>query len=706
LKIDGLTQNRILVCDLKLPMNKLVILFSLLSIAALSQPRVIVHETFDNNNYGWYESKKKDPIIAVKDGKYYLEIPEKGWETFLHPYLDNTKDFSLEATFTQLDGLDNNGIGFIWGFEGDNINSFTFTTNRNYRIYCSDKSMHISDEWHPIYIVNPMGKENKLKVEQRKDSTHFYLNGTKLTSTRKLPWHGKSLGFVGYTKMRFTVDDFILANDIVINLPKTVDTNIVKENLGPNINTEYDELSPKITADGKMLYFGREKSPDNLGGVNDVEDMWISTSSDGINWGKSFNPGKPINSTTVDNIISVSVDNNTLLFHTPESFSFRQRTENGWSDFQDLGIRFKNEGNYLEGCLSPDGKAILFTAKLKENIAYSTLTKERDIYVCVKRKNGWSSPINAGRVLNSAGDEFSPFLSSDGRTLYFATNGRPGYGDVDIFMSKRIGDDWTQWTEPVNLGPGINTVGFDAYYTLAASGEYGYAVTNVNSYGLSDLIRFKLPKAIKPDPVTLILGKTLNAKTKLPVAAKIVFDDLGSGKEIGEAVSDPKSGDYKIALPGGKNYGYHASAEGYLSVNENLELVNLTSYGELKKDLFLVPIEIGESIQLQNVFFVQSKAQLKPESFLELDRLAQILTDNPAIEIELGGHTDNNGDPSANLKLSDMRVNAVKDYLAGKGINKKRITGKGYGGTKPLVPNDSDSHRQMNRRVEFKIIKK
>jgi outer membrane protein OmpA-like peptidoglycan-associated protein len=383
------------------------------------------------------------------------------------------------------------------------------------------------------------------------------------------------------------------------------------------------------------------------------------------------------------------------------------RTAKGWSGLEDLGIRFDNESDYLEGCLSSDGKAIVFVAKLKANAYYRPGEQERDIYVCVKQANGvWSPPIHTGKVLNSAGDEYSPFLSADGRTLYFATNGRPGYGDVDIFMSKRLSDDWKQWSEPVNLGLGINTVGFDAYYTLPASGEHGYMVSNINTIGLADIIRFRLPPAVKPDPVVLISGRVLNAKTQQPLMAMIRFDDLGTGKEVGEARVNPATGDYKIALPAGKNYGFHAATPGYLSVNENMELMSLTEYTELHKDLLLVPIEIGESIQLKNVFFVQSKAELKPESFPELDRLVKIMEDNPTIEIELSGHTDSQGVPSANQELSEKRVEAVRQYLIAKGVSQKRMTGRGYGGSRPIAPSTSEENRQLNRRVEFKIVKK
>lgn len=529
----------------------------------------------------------------------------------------------------------------------------------------------------------------------------------RLTTTRAFPWHGKYVGFVTYTQMKLLIDDYVFSHDIRINLPREATTSGVRENLGPQINSRYDEVSPKISSDGKTLYFGRKHSPENVGGIKDREDIWEAHTADGISWSKSQNIGEPINTPVTNNLVSVSTDNNSFLFHINDGFAFRHRTATGWSALQDLGIRFRNESDFLEGSLSPDGKAIVFVAKLKANAYYRVDDKERDIYVCEKRQDGsWSPPIHTGRILNSAGDEYSPFLSADNKTLYFASNGRPGYGDVDIFMSRRLSEGWTRWSEPVNLGLGVNTVGFDAYYTIPASGEYGYMVSNIKSQGLTDIIRFKLPETVKPDPVVLVEGRVLNAKTQKPLEAVIRFDDLNSGREVGEARSDPRSGDYRIVLTSGKNYGYHAAAPGYLSVSENLELRDLTEYDELRKDLLLVPIEIGESIQLRNVFFVQSKAVLLPESYPELDRLVRIMKDNKTLEIQLEGHTDGRGDPKANLELSEERVEAVRQYLISKGISEKRIVGKGFGGARPMVANDTEENRQLNRRVEFKITKK
>ncbi|MGC1241411.1 MAG: OmpA family protein [Chryseosolibacter sp.] len=686
----------------------ILLLLLLLTNSAEGQPPVILHETFDDNKYGWFEGRTEDYRVLLQDGKYLIDAPEGGWMSYLAPYADPKKDFSLEASFIQLDGKDNNGIGFIWGFDGqDGMNNFTFTTTGFFRIYCSDRSLNVSDEWRETTLVKPMGQENRLKVEQTKNVLSFWLNGKKVATTRAFPWHGKYVGFVTYTKMKLLVDDYIFRHNIRINLPRAMSNSGVRQNLGRNVNSRFDEVSPKISSDGKTLYFGRKHSPENVGGVKDKEDIWMSRTADGVSWSTSANLGEPVNTPTTNNLVSASTDNNTFLFHINDGFAFRHRTANGWSSLEDLGIRFKNESDFLEGSLSPDGKALLFVAKLKSNAFYKAWEKERDIYVCVKRSDGtWSPPIHTGKVLNSPGDEYSPFLSADNKTLYFASNGRPGYGDVDIFMSRRLSEGWTHWSEPVNLGLGINTVGFDAYYTLPASGDYGYMVSNIKSEGLTDIIRFKLPEIVKPDPVVLVQGRVLNAKTQQPLEAIIRFDDLNSGQEVGEARSDPSSGGYQIVLAAGKKYGYHAEATGYLSVNENMELVNLQEYGELTKDLLLVPIEIGESIQLKNVFFVQSKSLLMPESYPELDRLVRIMKDNKTIEIELEGHTDGRGDPKANLALSEERVEAVKQYLISKGISEKRIVGKGYGGAKPMVANDTEDNRQLNRRVEFKITKK
>ncbi|MGC4022677.1 MAG: OmpA family protein [Cyclobacteriaceae bacterium] len=212
-------------------------------------------------------------------------------------------------------------------------------------------------------------------------------------------------------------------------------------------------------------------------------------------------------------------------------------------------------------------------------------------------------------------------------------------------------------------------------------------------------------KAVKPDPVILLSGRALNSKTNKPVSADIILDNLETANEVAEAISDPSTGAYKIVLQPGANYGIHAAAKGYISVNENMELAAIHEYAEMQKDLLLAPIEVGLTLALNNVFFEQGKPTLRKESYPELDRLVKIMTENPRMQIEIAGHTDNVGSPTALMKLSQDRVDAVKKYLEDHSISGHRITGKGYGATVPREKNDTEEHRKMNRRVEFKILK-
>lgn len=148
-----------------------------------------------------------------------------------------------------------------------------------------------------------------------------------------------------------------------------------------------------------------------------------------------------------------------------------------------------------------------------------------------------------------------------------------------------------------------------------------------------------------------------------------------------------------------------AYAEKYISVSDNLDLSAVAEYKEINRDLYLVPLEVGSTIRLNNIFFDFGKATLRPESYPELDRLAGLMTQNGKMIIELSGHTDNVGADDANLKLSDDRARSVTEYLVKLGIDASRIIAKGYGETKPVASNDTEEGRQQNRRVEFTILK-
>lgn len=492
-----------------------------------------------------------------------------------------------------------------------------------------------------------------------------------------------------------------------INLDKNSEYKENPMRLDDNVNSIYSELAPVISPDGKVLFFTREGDPSNSGKQND-QDIWYSIINSNGNFEKARNIGPPLNNEYNNFAISSTPDGNSLLVGNiyfpkapPKSgVSITHRQNSGWTFPEPLDIEnFYNRSKYASFSLGSDAKTLILSLDREDTYG------SHDLYVSFLKTDGsWSQPQNLGNQINTAGGEHSPFLASDLTTLYFSSDGFPGYGKNDIFLSRRLDSTWVHWSEPINLGDHINTSDWDAYFSVPASGEYAYFVSTSNPIQKEDIYRIKLPSSLKPESVVLIYGKVLNSKTSTPITAKIVYEELPEGKDVGIAISNDSTGEYKITLPGNKKYGFRANAEGYIGISENIDLTNLKEYQETKRDLFLVPIEKGEKIKINNLFFEFGKYDILPESFPELNRLAEFLQKNPNIKIQINGHTDNIGSNKDNQVLSEQRANAVKDYLAKKGVELNRIKTAGYGESKPIATNDTDEGRALNRRVEFMIL--
>jgi outer membrane protein OmpA-like peptidoglycan-associated protein len=507
---------------------------------------------------------------------------------------------------------------------------------------------------------------------------------------------------------------------------ETVQMDSTLKNLGPNINGKYVDTHPVISPDGRTMFFARQFHPGNVGGARDPQDIWFSKLVSGKNqsWGLAKNLGTPPNGPEDPNgLASVSANGQVALligvyedgFMQPKGFSTSRRSPGGWSAPQKVQIdNFINKDpEHIDGFLATSGKALLMAVERPDGQG------SQDIFVSFpkpipvgeqpdpKRATQWSKPINLGKNINTPGADFAPFLASDDKTLYFASEGHGGYGKSDIFYSKRLDSTWTHWSAPRNLGPVVNSPDFDAYYTVSAAGDNAYLVSARNGTdGSKDIFRIALAPAFKPEVVTLVQGKVLDAVTKKPIRAIIHYENLVTGEEIGVAESSPVDGSYTIVLPAGVQYGYRAEAIDYIAENASLDATAANKYTEQQQDLFMVPFKVGQKVKLNNIFFPQSKYYLQPSSFPELLRLVKILRDYPTVEILIGGHTDNQGDPALNLKLSEDRVEAVKKYLVSKGIDAKRLTTQGFGGTQPIANNEQEETRRFNRRVEFTITKK
>lgn len=482
------------------------------------------------------------------------------------------------------------------------------------------------------------------------------------------------------------------------------------ESLGAAVNSEYDEIMPVIAPDSRLLFIDRKNHKDNIGGSTN-DDIWYSTLQDNGQWAVAKHLPPPLNNDSHNYVCTVTPDGNTLLLANKYikdeksiggvSISNRINGLDEWTFPQEVKIDdYYNLNKYAEFFLANNKKSLLLAIQRKESYG------ERDLYVSfIKADSTWSAPKNLGATINTAGIELTPFLAADDKTLYFSSNGFSGYGETDIFVSRRLDDSWTLWSEPVNAGSLLNSKDWDASCTIDAKGEYVYftSYSNANK-GSADIFRAKLPQEIRPTPVVLISGKVLNSKTQQPISADIIYEVLAKGVEAGFAKANPTTGEYKIILPAKDVYGFWAKARGYFPVSQNIDLTQVNDYQELNQDLFLTPIEAGQSISLNNIFFEQGSEVLLRQSYSELERVVKILKDNPLIRIQLEGHTDIEGTSALNMKLSYTRVNFIKQFFIEKGIAAQRIEMRAFGDVAPITRQRDEESKKMNRRVELRII--
>lgn len=508
---------------------------------------------------------------------------------------------------------------------------------------------------------------------------------------------------IGISNSTVPIRNEVLIADIDI-------VNVNPERLSETVNSIYNELKPIITPDGKTLLFSRQFHPGNIGGATDPEDIWFSRwDEEKGEWREAENMGEPLNTKGPNYISSITPDGNTVIITLGNEYkrggkmkagvSVSTRTSEGWTKPVPFEIiKDVNTSDVANYYLANNREVLLMSIEGDPSFG------DRDIYVSFLQDDGrWSEPLNLGSNINTSLTEDSPFLAADDKTLYFSSNGYIGYGGMDIYISRRLDDTWTNWSEPQNLGPLINSPRRDAFFNIPPTGEYGYFSREYEKEN-SDIYRFELPKEHQPEAVVTIRGIVFNAKTKQPCEARIVYEILPAGSEIGHIESDPVTGEYQIILPAGKMYGYLAEADGFVSVNANINLEDMKEYGELRKDLYLVPIEKGAVVQLNNIFFDFDMTDLNQESHPELKRVVDMMKNNPEIRISVEGHTDNIGTVAYNKELSELRAKAVVEYLVKQGIDESRLEAVGWGKAKPLVRSSDDEERESNRRVEFKII--
>jgi outer membrane protein OmpA-like peptidoglycan-associated protein len=490
-------------------------------------------------------------------------------------------------------------------------------------------------------------------------------------------------------------------------------------NLGSGINTSSYEYFPAITADGKTFMFTRNIRESEGVNAPQNEDFFMSNKVDNV-WQKAY-PISSVNTLGNEGAPTLSVDGQFMFFascmeptgdygsqdrkgYGSCDIFYAQKVNGKWTKSVNAGPQINTRNWETQPSFSSDGKTLYF---IRGSVTREGI-KNPDIYVATVGEDGkFGEPVPLSSNINTQFKEESVFIHPDNQTIYFSSEGHPGMGGLDIFMSKKQADG--SWGKAINLGYPINTVTDENSLLVDANGKLAYfASEREGGIGGLDIYQFELPENVRPEKITYVKGLTFNAKTKAPLDASFELIDLESQQTVTKAYSN-SAGEFLVTLTSNHNYLVNVSKNGFLFYSDNFSLKDkVADYNKpYQLEIPLQPIDTGFTIELKNVFFDVNKWDLKPESKAELEKIISFLKLNSTLKIEFGGHTDNSGDKVFNKTLSANRAKAVYDYIITKGaIVATRLAFKGYGDSKPKAPNDTPENKAKNRRTELKVLSK
>jgi outer membrane protein OmpA-like peptidoglycan-associated protein/tetratricopeptide (TPR) repeat protein len=475
-------------------------------------------------------------------------------------------------------------------------------------------------------------------------------------------------------------------------------------NLGPNVNSRFDEYWPSLSADEQTLVVTRLVNVQEFGrGVQ--EDFFFSNMTQ-EGWSFMKNAGYPLNTSDNEGAQSISANGKLMVFTVCNRkgvigrcdiyYSIKEGDQ--WSYPKNMGGMINSSAKETQPSLSADGRTIYFASDRPGGKG------GLDIWMSQKNEDDtWQLPVNLGDSINTSGDEMSPFIHPDDQTLYFSSDYLIGLGGFDIFVSKRNMSGG--WGKPKNLGYPINTHRDETGLIVNARGNTAYFASDINPENGRDIFQFKLYKDVRPVEVSYMKGTVIDEKTRQRLQANFELYNLKDGKLISQSQSDPITGEFLVCLPTDRNYMLNVNRPGYLFYSDNFSLSGVFHVDQpFLKDVLLKSLITGEMVVLNNIFYETGSYNLKEESKYELEKVIKFLNSNPTVNIEISGHTDNIGTEAYNIHLSENRAKSVVKYLTEHGINSARLTSKGYGYSIPIDNNESEEGRARNRRTELKII--
>jgi OOP family OmpA-OmpF porin len=475
--------------------------------------------------------------------------------------------------------------------------------------------------------------------------------------------------------------------------------------LSDTVNCFVLQYFPALTADQKQLIFTRRQGND----PNDTEDLVVSKKDDRGRWTSPVSISKNINTRLNEGTCTISADGRKLIFTScvgrdgVGSCDLYESHKIGddWTEPTNLGRNVNSAEWESQPSLSADGRTLYFVSDRRSGLG------RRDIWISTLGEDGkWTRAVNAGKSVNSQFDELSPFIHANNRTLFFASNGLPGFGGYDIFFTEK---DSSQWSAPRNFGAPLND--HDDQYSLfiTADGKKGYYAheeTLPNGHSRSKIYEIDIPAENQMKyRSNYVQGIIRDKDDQHPLAAKVELINIGGNATESLVKSDSINGEYLMVLTQGANYALYINKPGYLFKSYNFNYSEVRDFQPIVVNIDLEKVKEGSVAVLNNIFFDVDKYELQQRSTAELQKIVRFLNENPGIRVQISGHTDNSGAADYNRQLSEKRALSVYNYLLKSGIDKKRLTTKGFGPDKPVASNETEEGRQQNRRIEFRIVK-
>jgi len=694
----------------------LILLFTLLGCSLMAQ-----EVTFEKKNF-------RDNKRAFKDARDHLELADEMMQPQPFPrYKQAIEEYLIAQDFNPKSAHVNYRIGICYLKATEKFKALQYFEN----------AFKLNPNKHPK-IHYYLGRGHHLKEDWDKATKYYEVYKKRINAKEDLE---------EYMKVNKRIFECQSGKKLVEEPVR-----VWIDNMGKQINTEYPEYGMILTADASEIFF-TSRRPSTTGGEKDpfideyFEDVYTSNRYTTKSWSPSVNVGEPINTKGHDAAVALSPDGSKMIVYIDDkgdgNLYESDREGDTWSKPKKFSDAICSDYHEASAWYTPDGKQLYFISE--RPLVKRGEPKDRDIYVATWNEDDeeWGNVERLPETINSKYNEDGIFVHPDGKTIYFSSKGHNSMGGYDVFKAVKQEDG--TWTKPQNMGYPINTPDDDVFFVVAANGRDAYMTSfREDGEGEKDLYKVTLlgekkepilngedmllanaeapmrAAVIEPEvevsgsQLMILKGIVRDDETKEPLEAEIELVDNDLNEVVASFQSDGESGRYLVSLPGGKNYGIAVKAEGYLFHSENFDVQQDASYKEVEKIIDLKKVDVGKSIVLRNIFFDLAKYSLRSESEIELNRLTQLLIENPKLRIEISGHTDSRGADAYNKELSKNRAKEVVDFLVEKGIKKDRLEFAGYGEEQPINTDAEiqqlsrhsakEAAHQENRRTEFKVL--